>query len=70
MRDEKEALAIFNKIVTVADRFLDVYLDFFGYIPADGNISAATRKQRLWAEAFPDSAATKALTRICDRLVK
>jgi flagellar biosynthesis protein FlhG len=70
VRDEKEGLAIFKKIVTVTDRFLDVYLDFFGYIPADVNISAATRKQRLWAEAFPQSAATKALSSICDRLVK
>ena len=51
--DEKEGLEIFKKIVTVADRFLDVYLDFFGYIPMDGNIGAATRKQRLWAEHFP-----------------
>ena len=70
VRDEKEGLAIFNKIVTVTDRFLDVYLDFFGYIPVDGNIGAATRRQKLWAEAYPQSAATKALARICDRLVR
>ena len=70
VRDEKEALSIFNKIVTVADRFLDVYLDFYGYIPVDSNIGAATRKQRLWAETFPQGPATKALTNICNRLVK
>ena len=69
VRDEKEALEMFKKIVTVADKFLDVYLDFFGYIPADNNISAATRKQKLWAEHFPRTFATKALSRICDRLV-
>jgi flagellar biosynthesis protein FlhG len=70
VRDEKEGLAIFNKIVTVADQFLDVYLDFYGFIPTDGNVSAATRRQKLWAEAFPQSNATKALTRICDKMVK
>ena len=70
VRDEKEALAMFNKIVTVTDKFLDVYLDFFGYIPLDNNVGAATRKQKLWAEHFPQSHATKALTRICGRLVK
>jgi len=53
----------------VADRFLDVYLNFFGYIPVDSNISLATKKQKLWAEHFPESSATKALMKICDRLV-
>ncbi len=69
VKDEKEGLEIFQKIVGVADRFLDVYLDFFGHIPMDGNVTAATRKQKLWAEHFPNSPASKALARICDRLV-
>ena len=69
VRDEREALEIFKKIVRVTDRFLDVYLDFFGHIPIDANIGIATRKQKLWAEHFPHSSATKALARICDRLV-
>ena len=69
VKDEKEGLEIFTKIVTVTDRFLDVYLNFAGYIPADNNISLATRKQKLWAEHFPETSATKALTRICDKLV-
>src|SRR5208337_2550664 len=69
VKDEKEGIEIFKKILTVADRFLDVYLNFFGYIPVDSNISLATKKQKLWAEHFPQSSATKALTKICDRLV-
>lgn len=69
VKDETEGIEIFKKIVTVADRFLDVYLNFFGYIPADNSITLATKKQKLWAEHFPESSATKALTKICDRLV-
>lgn len=69
VRDEKEGLDIFSKIVTVTDRFLDVYLNFAGHVPADSNISVATRKQMLWAEHFPETLATKALRKICDRLV-
>ncbi len=69
VRDEREALTMFKKIVTVADRFLDVYLDFVGYIPADNNIRTATKTQKLWAEHFPNTSATRALTKICDRLV-
>jgi len=69
VKDEEEALSIFSKIVTVADRFLDVYLDIAGFIPADANIGFATKKQKLWAEYFPETSGTKALTRICDRLI-
>jgi flagellar biosynthesis protein FlhG len=68
-RDEKEGLETFRKIVRVTDRFLEVYLDFVGHIPVDRNINIATRKQRLWAEYFPDSEATRALMKICEKLV-
>jgi len=68
-RDEKEAMDVFKKITRVADRFLDVYLDFYGYIPVDKNVNVATRKQKLWVEQFPDTLATKALQKICNRLV-
>ncbi len=68
-RDEKEAMDVFKKITRVTDRFLDVYLDFYGFIPMDKNINVATRKQKLWVEQFPDTLATKALQKICNRLV-
>lgn len=69
VKDEKEALEIYRKILNVTDRFLDVYLDYFGYIPHDRNINVATRKQKLWVECFPDTQATQALVQICNRLV-
>jgi flagellar biosynthesis protein FlhG len=69
VKDEKEALEIFKNIVNVTDKFLDVYLDYFGYIPLDRNIDIATRKQKLWVEHFPDTCATQALVQICNRLV-
>jgi flagellar biosynthesis protein FlhG len=69
VRSEQEALDIFKNILSVTDRFLDVYLNFFGYLPIDPNINLATRKQKLWVEHYPDSVATKALEKICGRLV-
>lgn len=69
VRDEKEALEIFKNILSVTDKFLDVYLAYFGYIPIDRNINVATRKQKLWVERFPDTDATQALVQICNRLV-
>jgi flagellar biosynthesis protein FlhG len=69
VRSEQEALDIFKNILSVTDRFLDVYLNFFGYLPTDANINLATRKQKLWVEHFPETQATKALEKICGRLI-
>ena len=69
VKDEREALDIFRNILTVTDRFLDVYLNLCGFLPTDTNINLATRKQRLWVERFPDSLSTRELQKICERLV-
>lgn len=69
VKEESEALDLYRNLVGVTDRFLDVYLDYFGFVPLDQNVNAATRRQRLWAEHFPNCEATRALSKICDRLV-
>ena len=69
VRDEKEGVEVYKKLVNVTDKFLDVYLDFAGFIPQDNNINLATRRQRLWVEHYPHSSATNALIRICNKLV-
>lgn len=68
-KDEKEALAIYRRLLVVSDRFLNVYLDLFGFIPMDKNITTAVRRQQLWVEHYPDSSASKALSKMCERLV-
>jgi flagellar biosynthesis protein FlhG len=60
---------MYKKILLVTDRFLNISLDFVGYIPLDKNVNMAIKKQRLWAENFPETYATKALMQICNRLV-
>lgn len=69
-RDEKEAEEIFLKLLSVTDKFLDVYLEFYGFIPLDRNIGSATKRQKLWAECFPESLGTKALIKICEKLLR
>ena len=69
VKDEKEALDMYKKILLVTDRFLNISLDFAGYIPVDKNVNIAVKKQKLWAETFPETQATKALVQICNRLV-
>jgi len=67
--DEKEAIDVYKKLLSVTDRFLDVYVNFYGYIPLDVNVHAAIKKQKPWIEAFPETRATKALIKICNKLL-
>ncbi|MHB8111748.1 MAG: MinD/ParA family protein [Syntrophorhabdaceae bacterium] len=69
VKEENEALDLYRKLVSVTDRFLNVYVTYFGYVPLDRHVNIATRKQKLWTEYFPDAGATRALSKICDRLV-
>jgi flagellar biosynthesis protein FlhG len=69
VKDEREALDVYRKLGNVTDKFLDVYLDYSGYIPVDGSVSLATRRQKLWAQHFPEAMATMQLTKICNKLM-
>jgi len=48
-----EALAIYNNMAQAAGRFLDVSLDFMGYIPLDEKLRQAIRIGRPVVDAFP-----------------
>ncbi|MBW1644803.1 MAG: MinD/ParA family protein [Deltaproteobacteria bacterium] len=59
VRDEEEAGLIFAKLNLVCEKFLDISLDFLGYIPADSAVSRAVRQQRAVVDLLPDAAASR-----------
>jgi flagellar biosynthesis protein FlhG len=58
----KEGRELFNKILKVTDRFLDVSLDFLGAIPFDPYLRASVKKQTAVSLAYPGSPSAKAFT--------
>jgi len=61
VRGEVEAGAIFNRLRDVAGRFLDVRLDYYGFIPRDEAVSRAILKQKPLIESYPDSPASRCI---------
>lgn len=53
-RSPHEGRELFNKLARVADRFLDVTLDYFGTVPYDDYLRKAVRKQCAVIEAYPE----------------
>ncbi len=62
-----EGRQVFNKLMTVTDRYLDVALDHVGTIPQDLNLQRAARRQQPLLEAYPDSPATAAFKKLAQR---
>jgi flagellar biosynthesis protein FlhG len=51
---------LFNKMVGVTDRYLDVTLEFAGVVPRDEYLRKAVRKQRPVVQAYPRSRSSMA----------
>lgn len=61
---------IYTKIVNVTDRFLDVALDYMGYVPEDEYLRKSVKKQRAVFEAFPRSKSAQAFANLADKANK
>ena len=55
---------LYNKLSRVAERFLDVTLDYLGAVPYDDNLKKAVQKQKAVVQAFPRSPASNAFKQI------
>lgn len=69
VRAEQEALRVFEKLSVALDRFLSVSLDYVGYIPMDESVPRAVRQQRLLAERYPHSPASRSFTRLVNKMM-
>ena len=68
VRNEQEARALYNNMAEVAVRFLDVSLDFMGYVPFDEKLRQAARICRPVVDAFPAAESARALRDLAETL--
>jgi flagellar biosynthesis protein FlhG len=61
VKDEQEARELYENMAEVAVRFLEVSLDFMGYVPFDEKLRQAARICRPVVEAFPFAESAKSL---------
>ena len=56
--------AVFRRLQRVADRYLDVQLDYVGEVPDDASVRKAIHAQRTVVEGFPGSRAARAFKKV------
>ncbi|HPK02620.1 MAG TPA: MinD/ParA family protein [Candidatus Sumerlaeota bacterium] len=68
VRTEAEGLEVFEKLTRVADRFLNVSLDYLGHVLHDRQLRESVRMQRPFVEAFPDGPASASLRKVAKQI--
>lgn len=66
---EAEGLAVYEKMNSVVDKFLDGKLHYLGMIPSDPLLEKAVRNQKIVSQSSPGARATKAFEVIAQNLL-
>jgi flagellar biosynthesis protein FlhG len=69
-RHESQARDTHRLLERLARRFLGTAPPFLGHLPRDARLAQAVRQQRAVVELFPTAAASRALVRLADALVR
>jgi flagellar biosynthesis protein FlhG len=65
---EAEAEAVAERLILIAERFLNVKLEFLGFIPQDPTVSKAVRTQSPFVLSQPSCLAAQGVQRIAEQL--
>lgn len=69
-KNEREADEVSRQLCLVANRFLDVSIDYFGNILADNNVKIGVRKQKVVSEMAPMSQASRDFFQLAHKLIR
>lgn len=65
---QREALQVYEKMTLVTSRFLDVSVEFTGWLPFDKRINESLKKQKPFIDMFPKTKLTEACLAVLDNL--
>ena len=68
VRNDEDGEAVFNKLTTVAERFLDVALLYAGAIPHDDQLRRSVQKQRCVVDLYPNAKSSKAFRKLAQQV--
>jgi len=70
VQSAQEGRSVYEKLSKVSNRFLDVALDYSGFVPYDEFLKKAVKRQRAVVEAYPRSKASISFKNLADRTQK
>jgi flagellar biosynthesis protein FlhG len=70
VRNSNEAREVFLKVSNATSHFLNLSIEYLGYVFDDAKVTEAVRRQKALAEIYPDSRASKCLQSIARKLCR
>ncbi len=67
-RNPSEAKEIYERLSQATGHFLNLTIEYLGYVLLDEKVKDAIRQQKAFAEVYPNCSATKCLAKIADKL--
>ena len=68
VRDPEESYEVFSQLSVVTDRFLDISVDYLGYILFDQNITKCIKLQKVVTEVFPYTKASRCFSLLANKI--
>jgi len=68
--ERPEAEEVHRQLSLVADRFLNITIEYFGYVPYDKNVLQGIRHQKLVGELFPGSEASRCFDHLAKKMLR
>ena len=70
VRSSHEGFEVFRRLSLVTERFLNISLDYLGYIPSDPDVQEAVRSQKAFVDIYPNSLATRQVYEIATKVLR
>jgi flagellar biosynthesis protein FlhG len=67
-RNEGDARDVFQKLSVVSDRFLDVAVDYLGFISMDDYVPMAVSEQKAVVESYPFARSSRELNHLAGKI--
>ena len=68
VKNRQEAYQVFDRLSMVTQRFLNLSLDLFGYVPFDPNVTKAIRRQTAVLECYPQTPASRQFAQLATKI--
>jgi flagellar biosynthesis protein FlhG len=65
----EEGFEVFRRLSVAAGKFLNISLDYLGYIPCDPDVKRAVKAQKAFVDIFPQSPAAKQIMQIASKML-
>lgn len=69
-RSAEEATRVFNRLAAATDRFLNLTVQYMGYVGYDRSVVDSVRQQSLFTEIFPSTKASRLLRTVAETLCR